>query len=163
MSLTHIARISLLRGSLLAALLLLGGGVSAAAGRSPVSTKPVRVSRCSDVAGNSEPIQAVHGRYVYEAWMGCGSFRIGFARSTDRGDKFGPAKPVPSPNLPGGAAEWDPAVAVAPNGTVYVSYMAHPVNGSAGVESVPTVAVSVDHGKTFTRVSTLPLPSATPR
>ena len=142
-------------------LLLLLVCVSAASASTPRATRPVLVSRCAAKTGNAEPIQAVHGRYVYEAWMGCGSFRIGFARSTDGGHKFAPAKPVPSPDLPGGAAEWDPAVAVAPDGTVYVSYMARPVDGSLGDTNVPAVAVSVDHGKTFRRVSTLPSPPST--
>src|SRR5438067_8405434 len=79
---THLARINLALAPVLVALLLLAGA-SAASGRAPVSTKPVRVSRCVSAGGNAEPIQAVQGRYVYEAWMGCGSFRIGFARSTD--------------------------------------------------------------------------------
>ena len=157
---THLARTKLLLASVLVTLLLLVAGVSAASGRSPAPTKPVRVSRCAGRTGNAEPIQAVQGRYVYEAWMGCGFFRIGFARSTDRGRTFSRAAPVPSPDLPGGAAEWDPAVAVAPDGTVYVSYMARPIDGSDGNENVPAVAVSVDHGKTFARVSTLPLPTA---
>jgi BNR repeat-like domain len=159
---THLARTNLAPGSLLVALLLLVAGVSAASGRSPVSTNPVRVSRCAGSTGNAEPIQAVQGRYVYEAWMGCGAFRIGFARSTDGGRKFGPAQPVLSPDLPGGiGAEWDPAVAVAPDGTVYVSYMTRPADGSHGDPNVPAVAVSVDHGKTFTRVSALPPPTST--
>lgn len=115
------------------------------------------MSRCSSVAGNVEPIQAAHGRYVYEAWIGCGGFKIGFARSTDRGRTFGPTKLVPSSDLPAGAAEWDPAVAVAPDGTVYVSFMASAVDQATGTDTVPAVAVSVDHGKTFERVSTLPL------
>lgn len=144
---------------LLLTLLLLVAGVPTASGRSPAGTKPVRVSRCAAPSGNAEPIQAVSGRYVYEAWIGCGGFRIGFARSTDRGRTFAPAKPVLSPD--GGAAEWDPAVAVAPDGTVYVSYMVtvH-VSAAYGTEMVPAVAVSVDHGKTFARVSTLPLPAS---
>jgi hypothetical protein len=102
-------------------LLLLLVCVSAASASVPRVTRPVLVSRCAGKTGNAEPIQAVQGRYVYEAWMGCGSFRIGFARSTDGGRKFAPALPVPSPDLPGGVGEeWDPAVAVAPDGTVYV-------------------------------------------
>lgn len=142
------------------ALLVLFGGASAASGRSPATTKPVRLSRCSSVGGNVEPMQAAQGRYVYEAWIGCGGFRIGFARSTDRGRTFDRAKAVAAPSLPGGAAEWDPAVAVAPDGTVYVSYMAGYTDGSGRSESVPAVAVSVDHGKTFARGSTLPLPAS---
>ncbi len=147
------------RGSAFFLLLLVC--VSAASASVPRATRPVLVSRCAAKTGNAEPIQAVQGRYVYEAWMGCGSFRIGFARSTDGGRKFGPAKPVLSPDLPGGVVEWDPAVAVASNGMVYVSYMTRPLDASHGDPNVPAVAVSVDHGKTFTRVSTLPPPDST--
>lgn len=88
--------------------------------------------------------------------MGCGTESIGFARSTDHGRTFGPAQPVLSPSLPGGAVEWDPAIAVAPDGTVYVAYMTKPADPPDGYSTVPAVAASVDHGQTFTRVSTLP-------
>lgn len=148
------------RASVVVALLLLVAGVPAASGRSSPPTTPVRVSSCPNPTGNAEPVQAVQGRYVYEAWMGCGAFRIGFARSTNGGRSFGRARQVPSPDLLGGAVEWDPAIAVARDGTLYVSYMAKPQDGSAGAPIQPAVAVSVDHGRTFTRVSTLPLPPA---
>ncbi|MBO0864863.1 MAG: exo-alpha-sialidase, partial [Mycobacterium sp.] len=102
---------------------------------------------------NAEAEQAVDGRYVYEVWIGCGNRGgIGFARSVDGGRHFGRPMRVPGSVLPGHAHDlpaegWDPAIAVAPDGAVYVSFMiarryAHPV-----------VAVSVDHGATFTRVS----------
>jgi len=148
------------RGWVVVPLLLLVAGVSAASGRSSVSTTPVRVSGCTNPNGNAEPVQAVQGSYVYEAWMGCGAFQIGFARSTNGGRSFRRARRLRSPGLLGGAVEWDPAIAVAPDGTLYVSYMAKPQDGSAGTPIQPAVAVSVDHGRTFTRVSTLPLPPA---
>ncbi|MGH3008018.1 MAG: sialidase family protein [Gaiellaceae bacterium] len=135
--------------------LLLIAVVSTASASAAHATSPVRVSRCSAPEGNVEPIQAVQGRYVYEAWIGCGGFTIGFARSTDGGRKFARAQQIPSPDPSGG--EWDPAVAVAPDGTVYVSYMAH-VSTNACANPVPAVAVSVDHGETFSRVSALTLP-----
>jgi hypothetical protein len=99
---------------------------------------------------NAEAEQAVDGRYVYETWIGCGG--IGFARSVDGGRHFGRPMRVPGSAPPGHAHDlpaegWDPAIAVAPDGTIYVSFMiarryAHPV-----------VAVSVDHGARFTRVA----------
>ncbi|MCI4331895.1 MAG: exo-alpha-sialidase, partial [Thermoplasmata archaeon] len=83
--------------------------------------------------------------YLYEAWIGCGG--IGFSRSTDGGYSFGRAIPVPgSTTGPTGPANrsWDPSIALAPNGTVYVAYM---VNRSQG--DAPVVAWSYDHGASF--------------
>src|SRR5947199_2261199 len=74
-------------------------------------TRPVQVSRCGRY--NAEPTQAVDGKYVYEAWIGCARGRIGFARSTDGGRTFGPAVPVGKPSNMPRTYEWDPAVAVA--------------------------------------------------
>src|SRR5207248_9454546 len=82
-------RMRLARASALVALIL-AVGVSAAAASSPHATQPVLVSRCQNDTGNEEPVQAVDGRYVYEAWIGCGGWTIGFARSTDGGRRFGP-------------------------------------------------------------------------
>src|SRR5438876_4085347 len=90
-----------------------------AAGATSVS-RTAAVSRCP--GQNAEPEQAVDGRYVYEAWIGCRQ-GIGFARSVNGGRKFGPSRPVPGSAAPHGFRGWDPAVAVAPDGTVYVSYM----------------------------------------
>src|SRR5262249_56897605 len=93
--------------------------------------------------------------------LGCGG--IGFARSTDGGRSFGHPLRVPGSAAPGTLhvgqfflpkKGWDPAVAVAPDGTVYVSYMVirhrsmHPV-----------VAASVDHGTSFTRITQLMPPA----
>lgn len=54
--------------------------------------------------------------YVYVAWIGCGG--EGFARSTDGGAHF--SKPI---TLPDSSGSDDPAVAVASDGTLYVSYL----------------------------------------
>jgi hypothetical protein len=76
---------------------------------------------------SAEAEQAVDYPYVYETWIGCGG--TGFARSTDGGRSFG--HPL---RIPGSAGHgywrigcdylptsgWDPAVAVAPDGTVYL-------------------------------------------
>jgi hypothetical protein len=89
--------------------------------------------------------------YVYATWIGCGG--IGFARSTDGGEHFSKAVTVPGSAVAGGGS-WDPAIAVAPNGTVYVSYM-H-ANGRVfhpHTTMYPVVAASFDHGATFPQVS----------
>src|SRR5215475_83303 len=52
--------------------------------------------------------------YVYAAWIGCKG--IGFARSIDGGLRFG--RPMTVPGSRG--SSWDPAIATAPDGTVYV-------------------------------------------
>src|SRR5205814_1874570 len=78
------------------------------------------VSTCA--GQNAEVEQAVDQRlgYVYEAWMGCKG--IAFARSVNGGRSFD--APVSVPGTVGSNVNtWDPAVAVAPNGTVYVSFM----------------------------------------
>jgi hypothetical protein len=82
--------------------------------------------------------------YVYEEWMGCGS-SIAFARSTDGGRHF--SKPLA---LPGSLGGWDPAVAVAPSGTVYAAFMS-----SSAVHAYPVVEASFDHGQTFPQVTKL--------
>src|SRR5947209_4002474 len=104
--------------------------------------KQVRVSRCG--GSNAEVEQAVDGAYVYEAWIGC-NHRIGFARSTNGGRTFGPAQAVPG----SGSSRfhgWDPAVAVAPDGTVYVAYMIASGSGTTR-KMAPVVAVSTNHGR----------------
>lgn len=104
---------------------------------------------------NAEVEQAVDYPYVYETWIGCGG--IGFARSADGGRSFG--RPVQVPGSAGSGtihvqgrflpkSGWDPAIAVAPDGTVYVSYMIFR-NGY----DHPRMAVSFDHGMSFARVS----------
>jgi hypothetical protein len=81
--------------------------------------------------------------YVYEAWIGCGG--EGFARSTDGGAHF--QAPI---TLPDSSGSDDPALAVSPDGTVYVSYLRY-----HGGYAYPVVATSFDHGATFSQVSSL--------
>jgi hypothetical protein len=81
------------------------------------------VTQVSTCAGqNAEVEQAVDVRrgYVYEAWMGCKG--IAFARSTDGGRSFGAPRSVPG-SVGSNFNVWDPAVAVASDGTVYVAFM----------------------------------------
>ena len=82
--------------------------------------------------------------YVYVAWIGCGG--EGFARSTDGGAHF--SKPI---TLPDSSGSDDPAVAVASDGTLYVSYLRY-----HGVYAYPVVARSFNHGATFTAASLIP-------
>jgi BNR repeat-like domain len=133
-------------------LLLFGAGSASASG----ATKVVRVSHCP--GQNAEVEQAVDGRYVYEAWIGCNR-HIGFARSVNGGRTFGRTR-----SLGGRYHGWDPAVAVAPDGTVYVAYMVSgPGPGSPGDTpwTAPQVSVSVNHGRTFSRRTTLPVSRST--
>jgi hypothetical protein len=139
------------------ALLALAGGAGATGGASAV-----RVSRCPGPP-NAEVVQAVDGRYVYEAWIGCRR-SIGFARSTDGGKRFGRSQVVLGSSHGRSVHTWDPAIAVAPDGTVYVAYMVssrvHTPGGSVE-EMRPAVAASHDHGRSFDRVAKLPVPTPT--
>jgi hypothetical protein len=115
----------------------------------PAFASPSGVGPVTDVSSacagqNAEVEQAVGPpHYVYEAWIGCGG--EGFARSVDGGAHF--SRPI---TLPDSSQSDDPAVAVAPDGTVYVSYLRYFKN-----YAYPVVATSFDHGATFTRVSSL--------
>jgi hypothetical protein len=93
---------------------------------------------------NAEVEQAVAPpNYVYEAWIGCHG--EGFARSVDGGAHF--STPI---TLPDSSGSDDPAVAVAPDGTVYVSYLRYHNN-----YAYPVVATSFDHGATFSQAASL--------
>jgi len=99
---------------------------------------------CAGSSSEVEEASAPPG-YVYAAWIGCSG--IGFARSTDSGEHFDAAMTVPGSK----GVSWDPAVTVAADGTIYAAFM-H-ANGSPSSPSrYPVVAVSRDHGATFTRV-----------
>jgi BNR repeat-like domain len=145
---------SALTAVLTVALLLPLAAAADASGRA----KAMQVSRCP--APNAEVVQATDGRYVYEAWIGC-NHGIGFTRSVDGGKSFGPSRAVLGSHRKN-LHTWDPAIAVAPNGAVYVAYMIGPP-GEASASSTPmrpAVAVSHDHGRSFGSVSTLPVPPA---
>jgi hypothetical protein len=117
----------------------------------PGALRP-RISPVRDVSKpclgqNAEVEQAADParRYVYDAWIGCEP-GIGFARSADGGLHF--SKPITIPFSTTFA--WDPAIAVARNGTVYVSAMV-----STKQHNFPVVAASFDHGRTFRQVTAL--------
>ena len=98
-------------------------------------------------AGNSSEVEEAFAPpgYVYAEWIGCGG--IGFARSADSGLHFG--APVTVPGSAGGS--WDPAITVGADGTVYAAFM-HASGRAGGPAMYPVVAVSHDHGITFTQV-----------
>jgi hypothetical protein len=108
------------------------------------------VTRVSTCAGqNAEVEQAADPAlgYVYEEWMGCKG--IAFARSTDGGRSF--SKPIAVPGSVGSNFNaWDPALAVAPDGTVYAAFMR-----AKGGQWYPVVAASFNHGVSFPQVSPL--------
>jgi len=117
------------------------------------------ISPISDISGscsgqNAEVEQAADTRlgYLYETWMGCRG--IAFARSTDGGASF--SAPISVPGSVGSNVNaWDPAVTVAPNGTVYAAFMV-----AKGSQYYPVVAASFDHGATFPQVTSLVPPDA---
>jgi hypothetical protein len=92
---------------------------------------------------NTAPEEAADpaGHHVYVVWEGCGG--IGIARSADGGTRF--HRPV---RLPGSSGAFDPAVAVAPNGTVYAVFMRQTAH-----HQFPVVDASFDHGRSFPQVS----------
>jgi hypothetical protein len=110
----------------------------------PVPGPVIDISR-SCPGQNAEVQQAADGtgQRLYEVWIGCGG--IGFARSTDGGLLFHrPAR------LPASSGAFDPAVAVAPDGTVYVTFMKQTKR-----HMFPVVVASFDHGRTFPQVTKL--------
>ena len=104
-------------------------------------------TRCSGQNAEVEQATDPTTGFVYEEWMGCSG--IAFARSTDGGKSF--STPL---NVPGSVGSsfnaWDPALAVAPDGTVYAAFM----TGHSS-QWYPVVAASFDHGKTFPQVTPL--------
>lgn len=116
-----------------------------AGGRSSSGYRVSPVTEVSTCGGDNAEVEQAIGKphYVYEAWIGCGG--EGFARSIDGGLHF--QQPI---TLPDSSSSDDPAIAVAPNGTVYVSYLRYH-KGYA----YPVVATSFDHGATFSQVRSL--------
>jgi hypothetical protein len=129
-----------------AALALMSGG-SAGAATSDAVSPAVDVSPCA--GQNAEVEQAVDSKlgYVYEVFMGCKG--ISFARSTNGGLSFDAPISVPD-SVGSNYNAWDPAVAVAPDGTVYAAFML-----GHSSQWYPVVDASFDHGQTFTQVSEL--------
>ncbi|HEV2373374.1 MAG TPA: sialidase family protein [Streptosporangiaceae bacterium] len=136
-------------------LTLTGAGSATAAQHGTQDHRGSSTSRASTVidvsqgcsGGNAEVEAATAAPdYVYDVWIGCGG--IGFARSTDGGATF--SKPITVPGSVGSQIRqsWDPSVAVAPDGTLYLAYMRQ-----LGGFAEPVVAASFDHGATFPQVT----------
>jgi hypothetical protein len=127
----------------------LAGPAPALAAGATYTISPISDVSASCSGQNAEVEQAADARlgYVYEVWMGCRG--IGFARSADAGRSFGTPISVPG-SVGSNVNTWDPAVAVAPDGTVYASFMI-----AKGSQWYPVVAASFDHGASFTQVSAL--------
>ena len=126
------------------------------AGATPAAGYPVGpITDVSSCGGkNAEVEQAVDPKlgYVYEDWMGCRGIAV--ARSTDGGRTWD--APVNLPDTVGSNKNtWDPAIAVAPNGTVYASFML-----SRDGQYYPVVDASSDHGLTFPQSWSLIPPDA---
>ncbi len=122
---------------------------------SAISYQIAPISMISPCSGqNAEVEQAVDrsNGYVYESWMGCRG--IAFARSTNGGLNFEAPTYVPG-STGSNVNAWDPAVAVAPDGTVYAAFML-----ARNSQWYPVVARSFDHGVTFPQVSSLIPPDA---
>jgi hypothetical protein len=136
------------------ATVLAGTGSALAAPGATYSVAPVTDVSGSCSGQNAETEQAVDARlgYVYEVWMGCRG--IAFARSTDGGRSFGTPISVPG-SVGSNVNAWDPAIAVAPDGTVYAAFMV-----AKGSQWYPIVAASFDHGVTFPQVTSLVPPDA---
>ena len=130
--------------------------IAAAAAAEPAATYQVGpvtgVSTCGGQNAEVEQAADPARGYVYEAWMGCRGIAV--ARSADGGRTWN--APV---NLPGTVGSnintWDPALAVAPDGTVYASFML-----ARNSRYYPVVDASFDHGATFTQSSSLIPPDA---
>src|SRR6266567_4267878 len=122
-----------------AVLLVTGMASPGAAGAGPV----VDISHACK-GQNAEVEQATWHRHVYEAWMGCNN-SIGFARSADGGHTW--SAPVV---MAGSSGAWDPAVAVSPEGVLYVSFM-----NSNNTYTYPVVETSFNFGRSFARPSTV--------
>ena len=117
-----------LRGllGLTAALALVSGAVepalasaAASGSRSPARAAAAPIVTVSNgCSGQNQEVVAAADTSgdVYQAWIGCGG--IGFARSTNGGSSYN--API---TMSGSSGAWDPALAVAPNGTVYVAFM----------------------------------------
>ncbi|GAA1935616.1 sialidase family protein [Kitasatospora viridis] len=132
-----------------AALALCTLPAQAAAPRSPAVAATYTTGTPSEVSAgcagqNAETIQAADpaANAVYEVWMGCKG--IGLAASTNGGNSFATPLTLPGSTGQKGSRTWDPAVTVAPDGTVYASFMT-----SRSGQSYPVVDVSTDHGASF--------------
>jgi hypothetical protein len=138
----------------LAGTALLVGVTPAVAAAPSYAVSPIANISASCSGQNAEVEQAADPKlgYVYETWMGCNG--IAFARSTNGGLSFETPISVPG-SIGSNVNSWDPAVAVAPDGTVYAVFMI-----AKASQWYPIVAASFDHGATFSQVTSLVPPDA---
>jgi hypothetical protein len=137
-------------GVVAAAALLATLTTSGVASAAPTYTIGPNINISASCSGqNAEVVQAVDRAlgYVYESWMGCRG--IAFARSTDGGRTFSTPLSVPG-SVGSNVNAWDPALTVAPDGTVYAAFMI-----AKSSEYYPVVAASFDHGVTFPQAAFL--------
>jgi hypothetical protein len=129
-------------------------GSSPAFSASVYDVGPITQISASCAGQNAEVEQAVDADRgaVSATWRGCRG--IAFARSTDGGLTFD--RPISVPGSVGSNVNaWDPAIAVAPDGTVYAAFMLARSN-----QWYPVVATSFDHGLTFSQIAPLLPPDA---
>jgi len=145
---TAVSAITLAMGAAAAAGVMAGATPAAGYQVGPITD----VSSCG--GKNAEVEQAVDPKlgYVYEDWMGCRGIAVG---GPGDGGRTWDA-PVNLPDTVGSNKNtWDPAIAVAPNGTVYASFML-----SRDGQYYPVVDASSDHGLTFPQSWSLIPPDA---
>ncbi len=123
---------------------------------------PVTLSRtCANGrAGNAEVTQAVDTTRgsVYEAWISCDG-AAAFARSVDGGRHFTAPITLPGSTPHGTVGLSDgPAIAVAPNGAVYVTFAMIDGRLPNPNRMYPVVDVSFDQGRSFPRQQQLTPP-----
>jgi hypothetical protein len=117
-----------------------------ATGAISVSVSPMTEISGACTGGSAEVEEATAApHYVYAEWIGCGG--IGFARSVNGGKTWSKAFRVPG----SAGFSWDPAIAIAPDGTIYAAYMIRTTVGKSFYMS-PQVTVSHNHGVSFTAV-----------
>ncbi|TQF01365.1 exo-alpha-sialidase [Kitasatospora acidiphila] len=125
-----------------------------------VATATYTTSTPTDISGscagqNAETIEATDpaANAVYDEWMGCKG--IGVTASLNGGATFGTPLTLPGSVGQKGGRSWDPAITVAPNGTVYAAFMV----SRAGL-TYPVIDVSTDHGASFTTAGVITPPDS---
>lgn len=135
--------------------------VPATGSTTPLPIPNVLVVSPCETGRNAEVQQAYDPAHnvLYEAWIGCGP-GIGFSRSLDGGATFQPAIDVlGSVTSSPGSYSWDPAIAIAPNGTVYVAFQHRDTTAPGFNETL--VAWSNDQGVSFQGDAFISPPSST--
>ncbi len=148
-------------------LLVASRGLTATYTHGPTVNAPVEVNGSlsfvnAEVESAVDPVTG----YAYDLWMADYGFGgIGFARSTDSGHSFQPAFFIPGSeehydyfDPTNYTLSWDPAIAVSSDGIVYAAFML--ANGTTNPAGSPYVAVSYDHGASFSPAVPVLIPNA---